>query len=211
MTVSTATAFTRSNLREQIKDVILQRIVEGTLEPGSRIVETPWPRAGVSQGPCARRRAISNSWVAWFTSPTGLLVRAFRSRSCWRRFGAGGAGALRPVWPPSGSRRPSWPSSGAARAQGRGRSRRCPRSVAGQRLLPCDDRARRAQRDARAPMADAEPYSRAYLTVSRPGSTSSTCPTAPPISSSRAPRPTAPRTRCTSTSWRGRPVEEDQN
>jgi DNA-binding GntR family transcriptional regulator len=35
-----STPFIRSNLREQIKDVILQRIVSGEYEPGSRIVET---------------------------------------------------------------------------------------------------------------------------------------------------------------------------
>ena len=31
--------FTRSNLREQIKDVILQRILDGDYEPGARLVE----------------------------------------------------------------------------------------------------------------------------------------------------------------------------
>jgi DNA-binding GntR family transcriptional regulator len=47
-----AIAFIRSNLREQIKDVILQRIVEGTYEPGGRIVETRVAQElGVSQGP----------------------------------------------------------------------------------------------------------------------------------------------------------------
>jgi DNA-binding GntR family transcriptional regulator len=46
------TPFNRSSLREQIKDVILQRIVEGSLEPGSRIVETRVAQElGVSQGP----------------------------------------------------------------------------------------------------------------------------------------------------------------
>jgi DNA-binding GntR family transcriptional regulator len=42
----------RTSLREQIKDVILQRIVEGRLQPGSRIVETRVAQElGVSQGP----------------------------------------------------------------------------------------------------------------------------------------------------------------
>jgi DNA-binding GntR family transcriptional regulator len=46
------TPFNRSSLREQIKDVILQRIVEGSLQPGSRIVETRIAQElGVSQGP----------------------------------------------------------------------------------------------------------------------------------------------------------------
>ena len=53
MTGSAATTpFNRSSLREQIKDVILQRIVEGSLQPGSRIVETRIAQElGVSQGP----------------------------------------------------------------------------------------------------------------------------------------------------------------
>ena len=53
MTRSAATTpFNRSSLREQIKDVILQRIVEGSLEPGSRIVETRIAQElGVSHGP----------------------------------------------------------------------------------------------------------------------------------------------------------------
>ena len=43
---------TRSNLREQIQDVLLQRIVEGTYQPGERIVETRIAQElGVSQGP----------------------------------------------------------------------------------------------------------------------------------------------------------------
>jgi hypothetical protein len=37
---ATTLPFTRSNLRGQIKDVLLQRLVEGSYPPGSRIVET---------------------------------------------------------------------------------------------------------------------------------------------------------------------------
>jgi DNA-binding GntR family transcriptional regulator len=53
MTDSAATMpVTRSTLREQIQDVLLQRIVEGTYPPGSRIVETRIAQElGVSQGP----------------------------------------------------------------------------------------------------------------------------------------------------------------
>lgn len=53
MTHSAAPApFARATLREQIKDVILQRIVEGSMEPGGRIVETRIAQElGVSQGP----------------------------------------------------------------------------------------------------------------------------------------------------------------
>jgi DNA-binding GntR family transcriptional regulator len=47
-----ATPFTRSSLREQVQDVLLQRIVEGTYQPGERIVETRIAQElGVSQGP----------------------------------------------------------------------------------------------------------------------------------------------------------------
>jgi DNA-binding GntR family transcriptional regulator len=47
-----AIPFTRSNLREQIQDVLLQRIVVGTYPPGARIVETRIAQElGVSQGP----------------------------------------------------------------------------------------------------------------------------------------------------------------
>jgi DNA-binding GntR family transcriptional regulator len=49
---ATTIPFARANLREQIKDVILQRIVEGSYPPGSRIVETRVAQElGVSQGP----------------------------------------------------------------------------------------------------------------------------------------------------------------
>jgi DNA-binding GntR family transcriptional regulator len=44
--------FTRSNLREQIKDVILQRILDGDYPPGARLVETRIAQElGVSQAP----------------------------------------------------------------------------------------------------------------------------------------------------------------
>ena len=44
--------FTRSNLREQIKDLILQRIVVGEYSPGARLVETRIAQElGVSQAP----------------------------------------------------------------------------------------------------------------------------------------------------------------
>jgi DNA-binding GntR family transcriptional regulator len=48
----TEAPFTRSNLREQIKDVILQRILDGDYEPGARLVETRIAQElGVSQAP----------------------------------------------------------------------------------------------------------------------------------------------------------------
>lgn len=79
MTGSTATAFTRSNLREQIKDVILQRIVEGTLEPGSRIVETRVAQElGVSQGPVREAlRDLEQLGCVVHEPNRGCSVRAF--------------------------------------------------------------------------------------------------------------------------------------
>ena len=48
----TEAPFTRSNLREQIKDVILQRIVSHEYPPGARLVETRIAQElGVSQAP----------------------------------------------------------------------------------------------------------------------------------------------------------------
>ncbi len=48
----TEAPFTRSNLRAQIKDVILQRIVSGDYRPGARLVETRIAQElGVSQAP----------------------------------------------------------------------------------------------------------------------------------------------------------------
>ena len=48
----TEAPFTRSNLRAQIKDVILQRIVAGEYPPGARLVETRIAQElGVSQAP----------------------------------------------------------------------------------------------------------------------------------------------------------------
>jgi DNA-binding GntR family transcriptional regulator len=52
VTDAAAVPFTRSTLREQIQDVLLQRIVEGTYPPGARIIETRIAQElGVSQGP----------------------------------------------------------------------------------------------------------------------------------------------------------------
>ena len=50
--------FTRFNLREQIKDVILQRILDGDYEPGARLVETRIAQElGVSQAPVRGKNA----------------------------------------------------------------------------------------------------------------------------------------------------------
>ena len=74
-----APAFSRSTLREQIKDVILQRIVEGSLEPGSRIVETRVAQElGVSQGPVREAlRDLEQLGCVVHEPNRGCSVRAF--------------------------------------------------------------------------------------------------------------------------------------
>jgi DNA-binding GntR family transcriptional regulator len=76
---ATALPFTRSNLREQIKDVILQRIVEGSYRPGSRIVETRVAQElGVSQGPVREAlRDLEQLGCVVHEPYRGCSVRAF--------------------------------------------------------------------------------------------------------------------------------------
>ena len=71
--------FARSNLREQIKDVILQRIVEGSYPPGSRIVETRVAQElGVSQGPVREAlRDLEQLGCIVHEPYRGCSVRAF--------------------------------------------------------------------------------------------------------------------------------------
>jgi DNA-binding GntR family transcriptional regulator len=74
-----ATAFTPSTLREQIKDVLLQRIVEGSLQPGSRIIETRVAQElGVSQGPVREAlRDLEQLGCVVHEPNRGCSVRAF--------------------------------------------------------------------------------------------------------------------------------------
>jgi DNA-binding GntR family transcriptional regulator len=74
-----AIPFARSSLRGQIKDVILQRIVEGTYEPGSRIVETRIAQElGVSQGPVREAlRDLEQLGCVVHEPYRGCSVRAF--------------------------------------------------------------------------------------------------------------------------------------
>ena len=76
---ATTLPFTRSNLREQIKDVLLQRIVEGSYPPGSRIVETRVAQElGVSQGPVREAlRDLEQLGCVVHEPYRGCSVRAF--------------------------------------------------------------------------------------------------------------------------------------
>ena len=76
---ATTLPFTRSNLPEQIKDVLLQRIVEGSYPPGSRIVETRVAQElGVSQGPVREAlRDLEQLGCVVHEPYRGCSVRAF--------------------------------------------------------------------------------------------------------------------------------------
>ncbi len=91
MTESAATQtlpFTRSNLREQIKDVILQRIVEGSYEPGSRLVETRIAQElGVSQAPVREAlRDLEQVGCVVHEPYRGCSVRAFSAEELMDAF-----------------------------------------------------------------------------------------------------------------------------
>jgi DNA-binding GntR family transcriptional regulator len=83
-----ATPFNRSSLREQIKDLLLQRIVEGTLEPGSRIVETRIAQElGVSQGPVREAlRDLEQLGCVVHEPNRGCSVRAFSAEELLEAF-----------------------------------------------------------------------------------------------------------------------------
>ena len=77
--VTAALPLPRSNLREQVKDVLLQRIVEGDYEPGARIVETRIAQElGVSQGPVREAlRDLEQLGCVVHEPGRGCSVRAF--------------------------------------------------------------------------------------------------------------------------------------
>jgi DNA-binding GntR family transcriptional regulator len=78
----------RGGLRAQIKDVILQRIVEGSLEPGSRIVETRIAQElGVSQAPVREAlRDLEQLGCVVHEPNRGCSVRAFSAEELLEAF-----------------------------------------------------------------------------------------------------------------------------
>ena len=89
----------RSVLSEQVKDRLLERIVEGDLAPGSRIVETRIAREfGISQAPVREAlRSLSSLGLvemrphrgAWVRKPSGEeLVEAVQVRGVLEAFAA---------------------------------------------------------------------------------------------------------------------------
>ena len=80
--------FIRSNLREQIKDVILQRIVTGAYPPGARLVETRIAQElGVSQAPVREAlRDLEQLGCIVHEPFRGCSVRAFSAEELLEAF-----------------------------------------------------------------------------------------------------------------------------
>jgi DNA-binding GntR family transcriptional regulator len=80
--------FTRSNLREQIKDVILQRIVAGEYPQGARLVETRIAQElGVSQAPVREAlRDLEQLGCIVHEPFRGCSVRAFSAEELLEAF-----------------------------------------------------------------------------------------------------------------------------
>jgi len=80
--------FIRSNLREQIKDVILQRIVAGEYSPGERLVETRIAQElGVSQAPVREAlRDLEQLGCVIHEPFRGCSVRAFSAEELLEAF-----------------------------------------------------------------------------------------------------------------------------
>jgi DNA-binding GntR family transcriptional regulator len=84
----TEAPFTRSNLREQIKDVILQRIVSHEYPPGARLVETRIAQElGVSQAPVREAlRDLEQLGCVVHEPFRGCSVRAFSAEELLEAF-----------------------------------------------------------------------------------------------------------------------------
>ena len=84
----TEAPFTRSNLREQIKDVILQRIVSAEYPPGARLVETRIAQElGVSQAPVREAlRDLEQLGCIVHEPFRGCSVRAFSAEELLEAF-----------------------------------------------------------------------------------------------------------------------------
>jgi DNA-binding GntR family transcriptional regulator len=84
----TEAPFTRSNLREQIKDVILQRIVSHEYPPGVRLVETRIAQElGVSQAPVREAlRDLEQLGCVVHEPYRGCSVRAFSAEELLEAF-----------------------------------------------------------------------------------------------------------------------------
>jgi DNA-binding GntR family transcriptional regulator len=84
----TAASPSRANLREQVKDVILQRILSGAYRPGARLVETRIAQElGVSQAPVREAlRDLEQLGCIVHEPFRGCSVRAFSARELIEAF-----------------------------------------------------------------------------------------------------------------------------
>jgi DNA-binding GntR family transcriptional regulator len=84
----TEAPFIRPNLREQIKDVILQRILDGSYPPGARLVETRIAQElGVSQAPVREAlRDLEQLGCIVHEPFRGCSVRAFSAEELLEAF-----------------------------------------------------------------------------------------------------------------------------
>jgi DNA-binding GntR family transcriptional regulator len=84
----TEAPFIRSNLRERIKDVILQRILDGAYQPGARLVETRIAQElGVSQAPVREAlRDLEQLGCIVHEPFRGCSVRAFSAQELIEAF-----------------------------------------------------------------------------------------------------------------------------
>jgi DNA-binding GntR family transcriptional regulator len=169
-----AIPFTRSNLREQIQDVLLQRIVEGTYQPGERIVETRIAQElGVSQGPVREAlRDLEQLGCVVHEPGRGCSVRAFSAEELLEAF---------PVRAALEALAARLAAEQITRAELAELDRLLERMRAAARRGDAHDQSQanasfhativRAARNAtlERQWRMLEPYSRTYLTVSRPG------------------------------------------
>ena len=171
---ATATPFVRGGLRAQIKDVILQRIVEGSLEPGSRIVETRIAQElGVSQAPVREAlRDLEQLGCVVHEPNRGCSVRAFSAEELLEAFPV--RAALEALAARLAAERIT-PGELAELDQLLERMRRAARSGDAHEQSQANAsfhatvvRAAR-NRTLERQWQMLEPYSRTYLTVSRPG------------------------------------------
>ena len=112
----------RTMLREQIKDVLLQRILDGDYGPGERIVETRVAdEFGVSQAPV--REALRELEILRLVVSEpfrGARVKETPPRRCWRPTRC----EPRSRRSAPGPRRPAWPGASNRSRRGRGDARR---------------------------------------------------------------------------------------
>jgi DNA-binding GntR family transcriptional regulator len=171
---ATTIPFARSNLREQIKDVILQRIVEGSYPPGSRIVETRVAQElGVSQGPVREAlRDLEQLCCVVHEPYRGCSVRSFSTDELLEAFPV--RAALEALAARLAAERITGPELDALDAlvsRMRAAARRSDAHEQSQANATFHATIVRASRNSTLDRQwqMLEPFSRTYLTVSRPG------------------------------------------